>query len=64
MSEHRELAVEVVIDADDLLPQIRGRVVAANELVAAVGGRRENTAVLATRHQQSRRIGADQQDGT
>ena len=37
VSEDRELAVEVVVDANDLFPQIRGRVVAADKRGLSVG---------------------------
>src|SRR5437867_2620203 len=59
MSEHRELATELMIDADNLFPQVGGRVVSANEILAAGGGR-EDAAVFATSVYQRLRVGAQQ----
>lgn len=50
VSENRKLAIELVIDADDLLPNTRRYVTAPDEMAAAVGSR-EDPAVSAARVQ-------------
>jgi len=51
VSENRELAAELVIDANDLLPNLRGDVAATGEMAAAVRSG-EDPAVLAARVQE------------
>jgi hypothetical protein len=51
MAKDRELVADILVDADNFLPDVRGQIVSADEAVVVVGGG-EDTSIFTTGGQQ------------